>query len=73
MNHLLQKTESITTIHCLEGMQRENEYWTKLFGCFVKNLNKILSNFATFETEMEMEMTDDQKITQRSNSLLLMR
>ena len=54
-------------------MQRENEYWTKLFGCFVKNLNKILRNFATFEREMEMEMTDDQKITQRSNSLLLMR
>ena len=54
-------------------MQRENEYWTKLFGCFVKNLNKILSNFATFEREMEMEMTDDQKITQISNSLLLMR
>ena len=50
-------------------MQRENEYWTKLFACFVK----ILSNFATFEREMEMEMTDDQKITQRSNSLLLMR
>ena len=46
-------------------MGRENEYFSytgeDCLDVFVKNLDEILSDFANFESEMEMEMTDDEK------------
>ena len=52
-------------IHYLEGMGRENEYFSYIGQDYldfsVQKLDNILSNFATFEREMEIVMTDYQK------------
>ena len=72
INHLLWKpagfhipVEFALAIYYLEGMGRENEYFSytgeDCLDVFVKNLDEILSDFANFESEMEMEMTDDEK------------
>ena len=57
--------EFALAIYYLEGMGRENEYFSytgeDYLDVFVKNLDEILSDFANFESEMEMEMTDDEK------------
>lgn len=57
--------EFALAIYYLEGMGRENEYFSytgeDCLDVFVKNLDEILSDFASFESEMEMEMTDDEK------------
>lgn len=57
--------EFALAIYYLEGMGRENEYFSytgeDYLDVFVKNLDEILSDFANFESEMEMKMTDDEK------------
>ena len=52
-------------IYYLEGMGRKNEYFSYTgndsLDVFVKNLDEILSDLATFESEIEMKMADDEK------------
>ena len=64
------------SIHYLEDMGCGNLYFSYIgedcLDVFVKKLDKILSNFETFERKIEMKMTDGQAKTQGCNSLLLM-
>ena len=53
------------TICYLESMRCESEYFCYIgeyyLDVFIKKLNEILSNWDTFEREMEMEMKENQK------------